>query len=244
MGHAIRQPQNSKGQKLDTDYYEVLGIRPNAGADEIELAYRGRRSQYHPDRYATSDPDTLDWATAKMKAVNEAYAALRDPHLRSRFDQEPQQRAPRSEGARNADRARAREPKASTVTLKEVLGGLVARGKPLERIYIAPHIPPRKLASALESYGDDLRPEDVVVLIDDTFFGGAREGVLITEAQIRAKAVFQSADIRLLVPRSEIVADGKHVLINGCSYTKLNLPSEGGLKELFQAVTHYLQHHS
>lgn len=59
------------------DPYEILGIRLSAGGEEIELAYRGRRSQYHPDRYTSSDAETLNWATSKMQEVNQAYAALR-----------------------------------------------------------------------------------------------------------------------------------------------------------------------
>ena len=62
--------------------YDVLGIRPNAGRDEIELAYKGRRSQYHPDRYASEGEDTIAWATGMMQQVNEAYALLSDPDYR------------------------------------------------------------------------------------------------------------------------------------------------------------------
>lgn len=229
---------------METDYYDVLGIRPTAGLDEIELAYRGRRSQYHPDRYANSDADTLDWATAKMKEVNEAYAALRDPTLRAQADREREHRSRQSAGNGGADTGQGQQEQPQLVTLAETLRGLELNGEPLERIFIAPHIPPRKLAGALESYGEGLRPSDVLVLIDDTFFGGAREGVLITEAEIRAKAVFQSVDIRLLGVLSEISADGKHVLINGYSYTDLNMPNKGDLKALFRAVTCYLQHTS
>lgn len=76
------------------DPYEILGIRPNAGRDEIELAYKGRRSQYHPDRYAQSDAQTQAWATGKMQELNQAYAVLKDGAERSRFDQEQRNRAP------------------------------------------------------------------------------------------------------------------------------------------------------
>ena len=68
------------------DYYEILGVRPNAAQEEIELAYKGRRSQYHPDRYAQSDADTQAWATAKMQEVNEAYQVLASAESRSTFD--------------------------------------------------------------------------------------------------------------------------------------------------------------
>ncbi|HHA2706543.1 TPA: DnaJ domain-containing protein [Stenotrophomonas maltophilia] len=77
------------------DPCEILGIRPNAGRDEIEPAYKGRRSQYHPDRYAQSDAEA--WATGKLQAFNQAYAVLSDPEERARFDQGHMHRPPWSE---------------------------------------------------------------------------------------------------------------------------------------------------
>jgi DnaJ domain len=70
------------------NYYEVLGIRPTASNDEIELAYRGRRTQYHPDKYAKTDEKTIAWATAEMQAVNEAYKFLSDATARTVYDKE------------------------------------------------------------------------------------------------------------------------------------------------------------
>ncbi|WP_313273425.1 DnaJ domain-containing protein [Stenotrophomonas sp.] len=70
----------------DENHYEVLGVRPEAPLWEIELAYKGRRSQYHPDRYAAGDEAAVAWATAKMQAVNKACAALNDPEPRERID--------------------------------------------------------------------------------------------------------------------------------------------------------------
>lgn len=32
------------------DYYEVLGVAKNAGADDIKKAYRKKALEYHPDR--------------------------------------------------------------------------------------------------------------------------------------------------------------------------------------------------
>ena len=63
------------------DYYDVLGVDSGASQQEIREAYRKLAFQYHPDR----NKDAPD-ATAKMKAINEAYATLSDPEKRSEYD--------------------------------------------------------------------------------------------------------------------------------------------------------------
>ncbi len=63
------------------DYYELLGVKQDASEQEIREAYRKLAFQYHPDRNKDS-PD----ATEKMKAINEAYAALSDRAKRNEYD--------------------------------------------------------------------------------------------------------------------------------------------------------------
>ena len=64
------------------DYYEVLGVDKNAGADEIKKAYRKAAMKYHPDR----NPGDKE-AEEKFKEVGEAYEVLSDDQKRSRYDQ-------------------------------------------------------------------------------------------------------------------------------------------------------------
>ena len=63
------------------DYYQILGVEPDAGEAEIKTAYRRLARKYHPDVSKEAG------AEEKFKAVNEAYEALRDPQKRKAYDQ-------------------------------------------------------------------------------------------------------------------------------------------------------------
>jgi curved DNA-binding protein CbpA len=65
----------------DRDYYEVLGVAPDASAEEIKEAYRKLAFQCHPDRHQASEE-----AHKKMQEVNAAYAILSDPIKRREYD--------------------------------------------------------------------------------------------------------------------------------------------------------------
>ena len=64
------------------DYYEVLGLKKGASADEIKKAYRKMAKLYHPDLH----PGDKE-AEAKFKECNEAYEVLSDPDKKARYDQ-------------------------------------------------------------------------------------------------------------------------------------------------------------
>lgn len=67
--------------KTLTDPYTTLGVARSAGAAEIKAAYRRLALQYHPDR----NPGDKG-AEERFKEISEAYATLRDPELRARYD--------------------------------------------------------------------------------------------------------------------------------------------------------------
>lgn len=54
-------------------------------------------------------------------------------------------------------------------------------------IFISPNIPMKKLNGALSSYGQQINEDEVIVLFDDTVFGGAKEGFIITEKIFASK---------------------------------------------------------
>lgn len=63
------------------DYYKTLGVKKNAGADEIKKAYRKLARKHHPD---VNQGDKV--AEEKFKDINEAYEVLSDEDKRAKYD--------------------------------------------------------------------------------------------------------------------------------------------------------------
>ncbi|MEZ4653310.1 MAG: DnaJ domain-containing protein [Candidatus Eisenbacteria bacterium] len=63
------------------DYYQDLGVTPDADEAAVKRAYRKLARQHHPD-----DPDDKA-AESRFKVVNEAYEVLRDSERRRKYDE-------------------------------------------------------------------------------------------------------------------------------------------------------------
>ena len=68
------------------DYYAILGVGPNASADDIKRAFRLRARQAHPDRFSHKGDAAEEQATDLMADLNEAYDVLSDTEQRQEYD--------------------------------------------------------------------------------------------------------------------------------------------------------------
>ena len=59
------------------NYYEILGIKENANAEEIKRAFRSLASKHHPDKGGD---------TAAFQRIQEAYSILGDEQKKQQYD--------------------------------------------------------------------------------------------------------------------------------------------------------------
>ena len=64
------------------NYYDMFGIDPHAGLEEVKRAYHSQLKIWHPDKNA----DRLAQAEETTKILNQAYSVLSDSERRKQYD--------------------------------------------------------------------------------------------------------------------------------------------------------------
>ena len=105
-----------------------------------------------------------------------------------------------------------------------------------DRIYMPPNIPFDKLNNALSSYALGVNPPYVIALIDETPFGSAKEGMLITFDAIYVKETLEDAKIVRIQDIHSITCNvglmGADVFINGEKFIGLTQPNKKGIANI------------
>lgn len=106
------------------DPYSVLGVKRDAGVDEIKAAWRSAAKAAHPDQNR-DDPD----ATKKFAELGRAYDVLKDPSKRSRYDMQREKADARKreqtiQQQREAAREAAEKARAARAKAEELMADL------------------------------------------------------------------------------------------------------------------------
>jgi len=89
------------------DYYQILGVEPDADQATIRRAYHAAARQWHPDRQPADGPANSERAEREIRLVNEAWEVLGNKQARLEYDRRIGTRATTSSsvqtGADNPD---------------------------------------------------------------------------------------------------------------------------------------------
>ena len=69
------------------DYYKILGVDKNFDEAQLKKAFRKKSIEWHPDKWQDKSEAEKKNAEEQFKLVAEAYACLKDPEKRARYDQ-------------------------------------------------------------------------------------------------------------------------------------------------------------
>jgi hypothetical protein len=127
------------------------------------------------------------------------------------------------------------QPTIPQETSKLGIREIIARYDPMiidEHFSFQPNIPPKKLTNALRAYAKDAVPEDVLALVDNTPFGSAKDGAMLTETHLYGHSTMQKP-VSIKLSSIEEVSCTKGgsttnttLLINGNPFVEMYCPEK------------------
>ena len=126
----------------------------------------------------------------------------------------------------------------STKILKDKINTVIAQYSSYtsNTFFIKPDIPDQKISNAIKTYAQDAKKEDVLILIDDTFWGGAEDGTLLTYDTLYLHEKFQKPKSFPLSLINFIDNDGNDLYINDVKVFSGTLIDKKELEKLVKIV--------
>jgi TPR repeat protein len=134
-----------------------------------------------------------------------------------------------------------------TTSLKRYFeqSGLAASLHKEECIYVHPNIPASKIKGAKASYVHSyVQSDEILVLIDESVFGNAKAGLVLTEDAIYLKEAFKEQqafliyDIKTITAKRKIIGAG--IFVNGKEIIDFSAPKKSGIVLFANAVSEFI----
>ena len=98
---------------MEKDLYAVLGLKPNAGTEEMKKAYRRLAQEYHPDRHQGDSEEQRALANERMVEISKAFRVLGNATERAAYDKKRGEAQSATAAARSAAAAHGSAPQRS-----------------------------------------------------------------------------------------------------------------------------------
>ncbi len=120
-----------------------------------------------------------------------------------------------------------------------------------DKIFVHPHIPPKKLTNAVSEFGGNDGMADVLALIDNTVFGNAKDGLLLTRSALHVHNMLEAPFHLLLSDIKDVQFQGGRLesvlTINGTYVFRSNVPKSSNVAlfaEMLTAIVDIVKWHA
>ncbi|WP_420992372.1 hypothetical protein ACKI2N_030280 [Cupriavidus sp. 30B13] len=146
----------------------------------------------------------------------------------------------RQRGLRRSSRTASGRGRSQSMLLAQYLANCGVTGITSKAIFFKPDIPAEKLSNAVKAYGGRADEDDVLVLVDDTFWGSAKEGILITGDALLYKVAGHGAGRHEIGALRSVASTKSGIALDGKVVAKLTKAGEYELGYLFAVLQDFV----
>lgn len=100
------------------------------------------------------------------------------------------------------------------------------------KIFCKGHIPEKKMANVLGSYAKNIKREDILILVDDTVFGGAKDGLILARQGLFLNKPFEDPLFLAIAGIDKISSEGRNIFVNDTQATRLDIIDKKSFQNL------------
>ncbi|MDR2199567.1 MAG: zinc ribbon domain-containing protein [Deltaproteobacteria bacterium] len=119
---------------------------------------------------------------------------------------------------------------------EKILSEISLRFRASEEVYVFPTIPAQKLNNVIQTYAGDTHPAEVLLLVDDTVFGSAKDGAILTKDFLYYKEILETG-VKLHLRTLEYINCNGLTLKNGeQKLIGFSVPSKNDIQQLVEVI--------